>query len=66
MQIFATTHSWDAIEAFAQVAKENTDLEGVLMRMGKSGHKDHKGEIIATIYDEEALYDITQQEIEVR
>jgi AAA15 family ATPase/GTPase len=65
MQIFATTHSWDAIEAFAQVSKENT-LKGVLMRMGKSGHKDHKDEVIATIYDENALYDITQQEIEVR
>ncbi len=66
MQIFATTHSWDAIEAFAQVAKENTGLEGVLMRMGRSARTSTKDNIIATIYDEDRLFDITQQEIEVR
>lgn len=66
MQIFATTHSWDAIEAFAQVAKENKDLEGVLMRMGRSARTSTKDNIIATIYHEDRLFDITQQEIEVR
>ena len=48
IQVFATTHSWDCIESFAQVAKEREDLEGVLFRMGRSVRKSDNGKVIAT------------------
>ncbi len=66
IQIFATTHSWDCIESFAKVAKEKKDIEGVLFRVGKSVRKSNYGQIIATVFEEDALYQITQSDVEVR
>ncbi len=66
IQVFATTHSWDCIESFAQVAKEREDLDGVLFRMGRSVRKSDKGKVIATVYDEEDLHYITKAKMEVR
>lgn len=66
IQVFATTHSWDCIESFSKVAFENETTEGVLFRMGRSAQTSNKGQIIATVYDKERLYNITQADIEVR
>jgi AAA15 family ATPase/GTPase len=66
IQVFATTHSWDCIESFTKVAIENETTEGVLFRMGRSAKTSNKGQIIATVYDKERLYNITQADIEVR
>jgi AAA15 family ATPase/GTPase len=66
IQIFATTHSWDCIESFSKVAFENETTEGVLFRMGRSAKTSNKGQVIATVYDKERLYNITQADIEVR
>src|SRR5262249_33163608 len=33
VQVFATTHSWDCIEAFQKAAQENEKEEGVLVRL---------------------------------
>lgn len=66
IQIFATTHSWDCIESFAKVAFEKKDIEGVLFRVGKSVRTSDKGRVIATVFDEEQLYNITQSDVEVR
>ena len=66
IQIFATTHSWDCIESFAQVAKEREDLEGVLFRMGRSVRKSDNGKVIATEFNEAELYSLTKENIEVR
>lgn len=66
VQVFATTHSWDCIHAFAEVARERRDVEGVLFRMGRSVLHSNKGQVIATVYDEDALYDMTQADLEVR
>lgn len=66
IQIFATTHSWDCIESFSKVACENRNVEGVLFRVGKSVRESEKGHVIATVFDEEQLYDITQSDVEVR
>lgn len=68
IQIFATTHSWDCIESFAKVAVEKQDIPGVLFRVGKSVRKSDKdkGRVIATVFDEEQLYNITQSDVEVR
>jgi AAA15 family ATPase/GTPase len=66
IQVFATTHSWDCIESFTKVAIENETTEGVLFRMGRSAKASNKGQVIATAYDKERLYNITQADIEVR
>ncbi|MDE0490950.1 AAA family ATPase [Psychrobacter sp. A3] len=66
IQVFATTHSWDCIESFAQVAKEREDLDGILLRMGRSVRKSDKGKVLATEFDEDELYSLTKDKIEVR
>ncbi|MFV9629551.1 MAG: AAA family ATPase [Methanosarcinales archaeon] len=66
IQIFATTHSWDCIESFANTAIARKDVEGVLFRVGRSVRKSDRGKVIATVFDEVALYNITQADVEVR
>ena len=66
VQVFATTHSWDCIESFAKVAVEKTDTEGVLFRIGRSVRATNQGKVIATVFDEDKLLNITQSDIEVR
>jgi AAA15 family ATPase/GTPase len=66
IQIFATTHSWDCIESFVNTAIARKDVEGVLFRVGRSVRKSDRGQVIATVFDEDALYNITQADVEVR
>lgn len=66
IQVFATTHSWDCIESFTKVAIDRKDIEGVLFRMGRSVRTSDSGRIIATVFDEAALANITQADVEVR
>jgi AAA15 family ATPase/GTPase len=66
IQVFATTHSWDCIESFTKVALENETTEGILFRMGKSALTKNKGQVIATVYDKEALYEMTEINMELR
>jgi predicted ATP-dependent endonuclease of OLD family len=66
IQVFATTHSWDCIEAFSKVAIEREDVEGLLFRMGRSAKTSDKGKIIATIFDEAKLERMTQADMEIR
>ena len=65
IQIFATTHSWDCIESFTKVALDKGS-DGVLFRMGRSVRTSDNGRIIATVFDEAALANITQADVEVR
>ena len=66
IQVFATTHSWDCIESFSKIAIDRKDVDGVLFRVGKSVRDSDRGRVIATVFDEEALYSITQSDVEVR
>lgn len=66
IQIFATTHSWDCIESFTKVAVERTQTDGVLFRLGRSVRTSDHGRVIATVFDEAALQNITQADVEVR
>ena len=61
IQVFATTHSWDCIEAFQKAAQENEQEEGILVRLSL-----RKGEVAATLFDEEELGIATREQIEVR
>lgn len=61
IQVFATTHSWDAVESFQQAAAENVEVEGMLIRLERRGD-----EIIPTLFDEDKLAIVTRAQIEVR
>ncbi len=66
IQVFATTHSWDCIENFTKVAIANETTEGIVFRMGKSAKNSNRGQIIATVFDKDSLYRMTQADIEIR
>jgi AAA domain, putative AbiEii toxin, Type IV TA system len=66
LQIFATTHSWDCIDSFSKASLARQDVEGVLFRVGRSVLTSDRGRVIATVFDEEALYSVTQSDVEVR
>src|SRR6266566_3848672 len=61
VQVFATTHSWDCLEAFQKAAQEDTQQDGVLIRL-----ESKKGRIVATLFDEQQLGIATREQIEVR
>jgi hypothetical protein len=60
VQVFATTHSRDCIEAFEQAARENPE-EGVLIRLRRKGD-----DIQAVEFDERELGIAVEGQIEVR
>ncbi len=60
IQVVATTHSWDAVEAF-QVAAAATPEVGVLLRLTRRGN-----DVIPTVFSEDDLQVITKSRIEVR
>ncbi len=60
IQVVATSHSWDAIEAFQKAASENTE-EAVLIRLSRKGE-----DIIPTTFSKGELAIATRDRIEVR
>jgi len=63
IQVFATTHSWDCVEAFQQVAVENEGDEAMLIRLQRRKSGDG---IVSILYDKEDLTIVTEDNIEVR
>jgi hypothetical protein len=61
VQVFATTHSWDCIQAFQQAASDDKQAEGCLIRIER---KDGKSR--AVVFDERELEIVTRDNIEVR
>ena len=61
VQVFATSHSWDCIQAFQQAAADNTEEEGVLVRL-----ENRKSGVGAVTFDEQELAIVTREQIEVR
>lgn len=66
VQVFATTHSWDCIKAFCETAEREKTMDGVLFRLGRSVMDDNKGEVIATVFDEDRLSRLTEADVDVR
>ena len=60
IQVFATSHSWDTIEAFQKAAAETAEA-GVLIRLAR---KDEN--IIPTVFSENELAIATRDRIETR
>ena len=61
VQVFATTHSWDCIEAFQEAVTEVPGQQGFLVRLVRN-----EAGIKATVFDERKLTIATREEIEVR
>lgn len=61
VQVFATTHSWDCIEAFQKAAEADQQEMGMLIRLSLK-----KEGIQATLFNEEELQVVTRERIEVR
>jgi len=61
VQVFATTHSWDCIEAFQKAAAENASPDGRLIRL-----EELHGKVVAASFDREDLAVITRDSLEVR
>ena len=60
-QVFATTHSWDCVAAFAQAATDVDEVQGMLIRLERDGSR-----IRAVEYSEDDLKIAAEQGIEVR
>jgi len=60
IQVVATSHSWDSIEAFQRAASEDP-AEGVLIRLSRKGE-----DVIPTLFREDELAIATRDRIEVR
>jgi predicted ATPase len=63
IQVFATTHSWNCIEAFQEATAENDGEEAMLIRLQKRKSGDG---IISVLYDKKSLTIATEDNIEVR
>lgn len=61
VQVFATTHSWDAVVAF-QAAANQSDSDGLLYRL----EREADGAIYAERYTEEEVAVAAEQQVEVR
>jgi len=64
VQVFATTHSWDCIEAFQQAATESGTDDGMLISLRKK--KKTPGHVVGITIDGKDLEIITRDRIEVR
>ncbi len=61
VQVFATSHSWDCIQAFQLAAAANENEEGVLIRL-----EERKAGVGAVVFNERDLAIVTREQIEVR
>jgi len=67
VQVFATTHSDDCIDAFHRVSvSEENEEEAILFRLGRSARTSNKGQVIARIYDKQSLQTVMQANLGVR
>ncbi|OQX24368.1 MAG: hypothetical protein BWK80_21225 [Desulfobacteraceae bacterium IS3] len=64
VQVFATTHSWDCIEAFQQAATESGTDDGMLISLRQK--KKTPGHVVGITIDGKELEIITRDRIEVR
>ena len=60
VQVFATSHSWDAVETFQAAAAEAPD-DGALLRLVRRGD-----DIVPTVFTEDELAISSRDRIEVR
>ena len=64
VQVFATSHSWDCLEAFAKATKDNEQKSGQLISLRE--HQKEEGSVAAVLFDEEEVDFVANERIEVR
>jgi hypothetical protein len=64
IQVFATTHSWDCIEAFQQALQQDAQGDGMLISLRDK--EEEPGHVVAVLFDESELAIVTREQIEVR
>lgn len=64
VQIFATSHRWECVEAFGKAAPKNEQEESLLISLRK--HQFEEGVVAAVLFDEEEFDIISHERIEVR
>lgn len=64
VQVFATTHSRDSLEAFHEALEEDEETDGLLISLRSKQGK--PGEVVGVLFERENLAIITDQQIEVR
>jgi predicted ATPase len=61
VQVFATTHSWDCVEAFQEAAKADEHEEALLIRL-----VEQQEDVVIALFDEHELDIATRHMVEVR
>jgi len=61
VQVFATTHSWDCLEAFQEAANVYKDVSSQMIRLSKKN-----GKTLSTLFTPEELAIATKHDVEVR
>lgn len=64
VQVFATTHSYDCVQAFQRVADDYKDEEGMLVQLRRKRTEPEK--IVAVTVDEEELQDAIRFQVDPR
>ncbi len=64
VQVFATTHSWDCIEAFQEAIQQDSEGDGLLISLRAKA--DEPGHVVAVLFDESELAIVTREQIKVR
>jgi predicted ATPase len=64
VQVFATTHSWDCIDAFREAAQEHQQDEGLIISLRRK--KGQEDKVVAILIDKKELGIVTREQIEVR
>jgi AAA15 family ATPase/GTPase len=66
IQVFATTHSEDAVKAFCKVAVADEEVDGKLIALARSAKTSNEGQIFPIIYEEDKLQTFIEMGMEVR
>ena len=64
VQVFATTHSYDYVQAFEQVAQDYESLESMLVSLRR--REEDPEDIVAVLSDRDELGTVVEENIEVR
>jgi len=66
LQVVATTHSWDCIDAFQQAGRAGDPDSAMLFHLGRSVRKSTENQVVVATYTGEELHRATKAHLEIR
>ena len=66
VQLFATCHSWDCVDAFAQAVRDRSDGQEEALLISLREHQFEEGTVAAILFDEEEVQIVANEDMEVR